>query len=167
MSHSLQCAAHDGRCTEPLGNAGHDRMSPCTTMTGQQKHVKFIPGTKAWLNYGMGFLLLLTDLRPLHGHPLGAGESVANLSGDRSRGMGALPLIYLGELSVGVLLHTHHAAVLPASAFTTRHGALGPGALLPAAHIHTQHNRLMSFNDADTPYILMFCQQTGAITSDD
>lgn len=76
----------------------------------------------------------LTDLRPLHGHPLGADEGVANLSGDRARGVGALPLLHLGELSLGILLHTEHAAILPAATFTAGHRALGPGALLPAAH---------------------------------
>lgn len=73
----------------------------------------------------------LTDLRPFHGHPLWAGEGVANLSGHRSRGVGALPLLHLGELSMAVFLHAHHTAVLPAT--TTRHRALGPGPLLPAA----------------------------------
>lgn len=62
-----------------------------------------------------------TDLRPLHGHPLGAGKGVADLSGDRSRGVGALPLVHLRELPVGVLLYTQQAAILPATTFTTGH----------------------------------------------
>lgn len=63
----------------------------------------------------------LTDLGPLHGHPLRTGEGVADLSGDRSRRVGALPLLHLGKLSMGVLLHTQHTAVLPAATFTAGH----------------------------------------------
>ena len=84
----------------------------------------------------------LTDLGPLHGHPLGAGKGVANLLGDRSRGVGALPLLHLGELSLCVLLYAQHAANLPPATLTAGHRALGPGALLPAVQTHTTRAKL-------------------------
>jgi len=104
-------------------------MDPCDWMV----HTGSVSPTRRSIQYDDLYTMTSDPhLGPLHGHPLGAGEGIAHLAGAGPGRVGALPLLCGRELSVGVVLHARHAALLQPACLAARHRAPRPRARLPA-----------------------------------